>query len=66
MTLCLVFLLILFYFGALIILEKRPIRNCLYVYMYVYVFLRNFFPQSLCFLYNLDFKEKKKLLSYKH
>ena len=30
-----VFLLILFYFGALIFLEKRPIRNCLYVCMYV-------------------------------
>ena len=35
MTLCLVFLLILFYVGALIILEKRLIRNCLYVCMYV-------------------------------
>ena len=37
MTLCLVFLLILFFFifGALIILEKRLIRNCLYVCMYV-------------------------------
>ena len=38
------------------------------------LFLRNFFSQSLCFLYYLDFKEKKKktrvwksrLLSYKH
>ena len=36
MTLCLVFLLILFYVGALIILEKRLIRNCLYVCMYVH------------------------------
>ena len=28
-----------FYFGALIILEKRPIRNCLYVCMYVHISL---------------------------
>ena len=34
MTLCLVFFIDSFYFGALIILEKRPIRNCLYECMY--------------------------------
>ena len=39
MTLCLVFLLILFYFGALIILEKHLIRNCLYVCMYICMYV---------------------------
>ena len=52
-------------YGALIILEKRPIRNCLYVCMYVVMSLSHLFIHSNIEANYAD-KRKKRIIPLKY